>query len=396
MRKLAYLITTALYTAFITIGLGSCSHEKNELVHDHAHEHGHDHGHAEEHAHGHEKEHEHGGSDEIILAPALAEKMGVKTEKIEPRRLASAVAVSGKIYGATSSSGAIVSPTRGIFTFTGDIAVGKHVTKGQTVGKVNSANVAGGDANAAALAALNNAKRELERLTPLYEKKLITAEKYNAALADFEAAKAAYSPAAATGIVKSPISGVITDVIARQGEYVEAGSLVAQVSDAAKLTLTVDVPERYAGFLKELSGVRILTADGTTLTLDERDVKTRSLANNVSVTPGYIPVSFNFDNDSRIISGSIVEAYLLGESGKPGIVIPLSAVTEQQGNYFAYVKVDEEGYMKMPIKLGENDGKYVEVESGLKAGEELVVDGVTALRMAETSGAVPEGHTHSH
>ena len=36
------------------------------------------------------------------------------------------------------------------------------------------------------------------------------------------------------------------------------------------------------------------------------------------------------------------------------------------------------------------------IASGLKGGERVVTRGVTAVRLAETSGVVPEGHSHNH
>lgn len=36
------------------------------------------------------------------------------------------------------------------------------------------------------------------------------------------------------------------------------------------------------------------------------------------------------------------------------------------------------------------------MSSGLKTGDELVTEGATVVKMAESSGAVPEGHSHNH
>ncbi len=36
----------------------------------------------------------------------------------------------------------------------------------------------------------------------------------------------------------------------------------------------------------------------------------------------------------------------------------------------------------------------IEIKSGLKPGDEVVTEGTTFVRLAETSGVVPEGHKH--
>lgn len=385
----------------MSVGVVGCSHEKNELAHDHAHEHGHDeHEHDHEHEHEHEghEGHNHGAGNEIILEPALAEKMGVVTAKVAPEAFSDALQVTGVVTGSPSSSGMISAPTAGIFTFSKGITVGSAVRKGQQIGRVTATAVSGGDANAAALANLNSAKRELDRLKPLYEKQLVTADKYNAALAAYESARAAYSPSAATGSVKAQSSGTITEILVGEGQYVDIGTEIARLSDGSSLTLTAQVPDRYAGVVGTLTDARIKT-NGSPEVIDLKSLGGRRVAasGTVSTRPGYIPVVFTFNNPGKAVtSGSVVEVYLLGTQRPDVVAVPVSAITEQQGNYFVYVKVDDEGYLKSPVTLGGRDGKSVEILSGLHPGDEIVVEGVTALRLAETSGAVPEGHSHSH
>ena len=51
--------------------------------------------------------------------------------------------------------------------------------------------------------------------------------------------------------------------------------------------------------------------------------------------------------------------------------------------------------MKNPVTLGMNDGKQVEVLSGIKEGDDLVTTGAIMIKMASNAGAVP-GHDHNH
>jgi membrane fusion protein, heavy metal efflux system len=50
---------------------------------------------------------------------------------------------------------------------------------------------------------------------------------------------------------------------------------------------------------------------------------------------------------------------------------------------------------KEKSNLGGNDGKIVQVISGLKEGERVVTKGAYAIKLASASGAIPE-HGHSH
>ena len=183
MRKTIHFVIALLYLGMMGLSGGSCAREKNELVHDHAHEHGHghDHGHEdhdheghdhdhEDHDHDHEghEGHDHGSGDEIVLEPEKAARFGVKTMKAEATGMNDVIKVTGVVSGSAASVGSFSAPTSGVFTFASDIAVGSRVSKGQLIGMVKSTAVTGGDQNAAARATLEAAKRELDRLKPLY------------------------------------------------------------------------------------------------------------------------------------------------------------------------------------------------------------------------------------
>ena len=381
-------VVTAYFFMMVT---ASCSHENNELAHHH---------HEDEHEHGHEHEHEghdENAGEEIILEPEKAERMGVKTLVVEPGAFCDVINATGVLSASTSTSGTASSPTSGILTLADGVAIGTEVRKGQVIGRVDASGVVGGDSNAASLAALNAAKYEVERLKPLYEQQLVTAEKYNEALAALKIAQASYSPAAATGTVTAPLGGIITELNVSQGQYVGPGDIVARISDGSQIVLTADVPDKYASQMENIANVNIRrTGDDAAVDLAQFGLKRISGASMPSTKPGYVTAVFTFENNAGFIPGSIVEVYLLGNECEDVVSVPLSAITEQQGQHFVYVRLDEEGYMKSPVSLGRRDGQRVEILSGVHSGDEIVVEGVTALRLAETSGNVPEGHTHSH
>ena len=59
------------------------------------------------------------------------------------------------------------------------------------------------------------------------------------------------------------------------------------------------------------------------------------------------------------------------------------------------MKVDDEGYVKRQVKIGESDGERVEILSGLSAGENVVTEGAVHVRLASATAAIP-AHTHNH
>lgn len=366
--------------------------------HNHSHEAGHSHSH-EGHTHaGEEAVEAPGGHDEgeIVLMPDMARRFGVEVDTLAAAPMVSSVRATGVVLDAADGSAVVSAPAAGIVRFAKGISPGAVVRAGSTVAMLDTRGVAGGDANAAANAALDAARREYERLEPLHADRLVTDDVYNAARAAYESARAAYSSSAAGGRVAAPITGTLTSLSVAQGQYVEAGAPIAVMSAATRLLLRVDVPERLRSRIAAADGVNIrVPGSEEIVTLAARRVASAPAVS--ASMPGYVPVYFEFDNDGSVAPGSALDAWLTSAgSGEAVLSVPRTAIAEQQGGYFVYVRTGDETYEKLPVRLGASDGMRVVIASGLKGGERVVTRGVTAVRLAETSGVVPEGHSHNH
>ncbi len=406
----SYYIMSRLYIFLLSAALclyfsGCGSNNKDELSHHHNHQtssHDHEHDHEHEHEHEHKAEKNDEGKtdshDEITLSPEMAERFGVATETVVVSPFYDALKVSGEILPSPTDAAVLVAPTAGIVHFSRGIEPGSKITAGTAIAHVSASEVTGGDRDKAARAALDAAKRELDRITPLYDERLVTASEYNAALRDYETAKAAYSPSASAGTIKSPISGIITSIDVRQGQYVEAGAQIASVSSSVRLTLRADVPQRYFSRVPSFADALVsLPYSDETVALGEIGGRRTATADNVtSSTPGYIPVYFSFDNNGQFLPGAGVDVYLRSADADELISVPLSALSEQQGQFYVFVRLDDECYRKTLVTTGRNNGERIEIKSGLKPGENVVVAGTTTVRISEASGTVPEGHSHNH
>ena len=97
-----------------------------------------------------------------------------------------------------------------------------------------------------------------------------------------------------------------------------------------------------------------------------------------------------------ILSGAFVEVYLLSAPIEKALVLPITSLTEEQGAYFVYIQLDEDGYKKQEVQIGANNGKDVQILSGIKAGDRVVTEGAYQIKLAANSNIIPEGHSHSH
>lgn len=402
--KIFPLLPLALAAAAMCFTGGCKKADNSELAHhhhdhegheDHDHE-GHDHEHeGHDHEHGGE-EHENHGDGVITLSPEQAELFNVTASPAQMMSIGNVIKVGGTLTASTDGNAIVSAPIAGVVTYTAGINVGSEVRAGSTVATVKAGVVSGSGANDVAKAELEAARAELDRLKPLYEKRLVTQARYNEAVAVYERARAAYSAPAAGGRAASPISGVIVSVDAASGAFVEAGAPLATVASASGLTLRADLPVRYSSSLADIVDARIVDpSNGHSITISSAGG--RRLGNSqAAASAGYIPVTFSVPNDGSLVPGTAVEVYLIGKGDKPELTVPASAVYEQQGDYCVFVKLDEDCYRKMPVTVGASDGKNIVILSGLHEGDLVIDNGVTTVRLAGASGAVPAGHSHSH
>ena len=196
--------------------------------------------------------------------------------------------------------------------------------------------------------------------------------------------------------VKSPIKGYIKNILVSEGQYVEVGQPIASVSQNRKLILKAEVAQKYFSKLNSISSANFKTAyDDKIYSTDSLNGKLISYGKNANNNAYYIPVNFEIDNKGEIIPGSFIEIFLKTTVIKDALVIPYSALIEEQGNYYAFVQTSGEGFQKRELELGVNDGIYVQVLSGIKENERVVIKGAYQIKLATMSGKMP-AHGHEH
>ena len=160
--------------------------------------------------------------------------------------------------------------------------------------------------------------------------------------------------------------------------------------------LRAEVSEKYYPYLSSIRSANFRTPyDDVTYRLEELHGRLLSTGKSSDANAFYIPVTFEFDKKGAIIPGSFVEIYLLTTPIEGVISVPASALIEEQGIYSVFVKEHEEAYRKVPVTLGADNGKEVQILSGLNAGDEVVTEGAYQIKLASASNAIP-AHTHNH
>lgn len=414
MKKFIFMGALGLFL------LGSCNsksghdHEghdhETEVAHDHDHEgHNHDHeghDHASEGA-GHEG-HNHATealaashSDEIILTPEKAKAAGVASEIIQPKPFRQVIVTSGQVQAAQGDESVVVANVAGVVSFSRPVTDGMSIGKGASILNISAENMPDGDPVKRARIAYETAKQEYGRAARLVESQIVSQKEFNTIKENYENARLAYEAIAKnqtkTGVsITAPLGGYIKNTLVQEGDYVTVGQPLVSITQNRRLFLRADVSEKYYGYLHGIQSANFKTPyNNKVYELSELKGRLLSYGKASGGTSFYVPVTFEFDNKGNVIPGSYVEVYLLSGEMPDVLALPVSALTEEQGAYFIYLQLDEEGYKKQEVTLGANNGKEVQILTGLKAGDRVVTKGAYQVKLASASNAIP-AHSHEH
>ena len=354
---------------------------------------------ADAHA-GHDHGHEHGSNpDEIILAPEKAKAAGVASMEIQPKAFRQVIKASGEVQSAQGNESTIVANVSGIISFQRSVTEGMQVGKGAALMSISASKLQDGDPAERARIAYESAKADYERASRLVESQIVSQKEFNAIKEKYENAKLAYEAIAKNqtkkGVsVESPMGGYIKNLLVKEGDYVAVGQPLATVTQNNRLFLRADVSERYYKYLNGITSANFKTPyDNQVYELEALNGKLLSYGK--SAGSFYVPVTFSFDNKGDIMPGSFVEIYLLSKPMENTIVLPIEALTEEQGLYFIYIQKCAESYRKQEVKLGASNGKEVQIMSGVTPGDKVVVKGAYHVKLASASNALP-AHSHEH
>lgn len=377
----------------------NCTHN-----HDTAPAHDHDHQHSHGDAHNHGDAHSHGdaaSSDEIVLSKEKAEAAGVKASIIQPTTFNHVIKTSGQVLAAQGNEAVASATAAGIVSFRNQLVEGMNVSKGTPLLSVSATNLADGDPIQRARISYETARKEYERMKPLVESKIVSEKDFIQATQNYENARVSYEAIAKNyssggqGIT-SPMNGYVKSILVKEGDYVELGQPLVSITQNRRLFLRAEVSEKYYSQLRKVSSANFKTPyDNQTYLLNDLNGKLLSYGKSAGDNSFYVPVTFEFDNRGDILPGSFVEIYLLCAPMENVIALPHTALTEEQGNYFVYMKLDDECYTKQPVTLGADNGSHVQILSGVHQGDNIVTEGAYQVKLASAGNALP-AHTHEH
>ncbi len=170
--------------------------------------------------------------------------------------------------------------------------------------------------------------------------------------------------------VTAPLSGVVLAREAAVGSVAGEGATLFEVADLSKLWVDLHVFGNDAQHIRAGSAVEVTRlSDGTVA----RTTLERILPGTASASQSTVARATIANDDGLWRPGSAVQARIRVSEQAAQLVVPLSAVQAMNGIEVVFVR-DGENYTAHEIKLGQRDAHNAEVVSGVKAGDEVVVE----------------------
>ena len=346
------------------------------------------------------------------------------TAAVEERTLRASLVANGILRPRQDGEVRVSAPVSGRLVTSGQSfpRVGMEVTRDQVLAEI--APRLGSEADLASLElavsqaqlGLHHAERELERLEDLYKQGAVPAKRRIEAQHNEAAAQAAFAAAEsrlaqyhgtqrATGgdasgriALRSPIAGTIVQVSGTPGAFLEEGQELFYVIDLNRLWLEVQIPEADIGRVRDTTGAWF-EVDGFDQRFEvdpESGGRVVSLGGVVDPQRRTVPLVLELPNPDRALRvGMFARVRVLTGESRRGVVVPVSAVVDEDGRDVVYVQAGGESFERRFVRLGIRDGEFIQALEGLQPGERVVTTGAYLVRLAAASTSLP-AHGHAH
>jgi RND family efflux transporter MFP subunit len=344
------------------------------------------------------------GGNEIEFLKEQAWNTDFGIQHIQKQDFREVISTSGQIMPANGDENTVVAPFNGIVSLKNILISGKEISKGQALLTLSSKGLVSDNISvkyAQLKTNLEKTKANYERLEGLVVDKIVSQKVFLEAKAEYQQARIAFENIENIGNeqakqIRANQSGYVKNVLVSDGEFVEAGTALFTVAQNRRLILRADVSQNHWHCLPEINEANFYTPyDSEMHNTRELNGKLVSYSRNANNSSWSTPVFFEISNTGHLIPGAFIEVYLLSRPISDVIAIPKTALIEEQGSYYVFVQLDGETYLKREVTTGIDNGRLLEVTSGLEEGDIVVSRGAFQVKLGSMSASLP-AHNHDH
>lgn len=310
-------------------------------------------------------------------APAAAKKGGpvkVKTIIVAPQASERTIETTGNIL---ANEEVVLYPETQGRVVKINFTEGAQINKGDLLIKINDSDL---QAQLRKATATKKLKEDTEkRNKALLEKGAISNEVYDIAATELSSINAdidLLKEQIRKTEIRAPFSGVIGLRSISEGSFVTPTTRIAALQNINQIKVEFAVPEKYASVLKNGNTV-LFKVDGNNT---QHQAKIYGIEPKVDeVTRNVIMRAICANPGQQILPGAFAKVSVISSTNANAFMIPTQAVVPiLKGQKIFLAQGDS--VIERNIKTGIRKDNVIEVTDGLKAGEEVVVEGVMYLR----------------
>ncbi len=187
-------------------------------------------------------------------------------------------------------------------------------------------------------------------------------------------------------VVRAPFDGRVGLRDLSVGALVAPGTEIATLDTIASMTVRFNIPEQRLGEIQPGARIEARTAAYA----DETFIgEVRAIGSRVDPALRTIEIEARLANrDGRLRPGMLLDVTVATRTVTDAVVVPPLAVQVRGDEHFVYRVADGKA-QRAPIRIGQREPERVQIEEGLKAGDEVVVGGVQAVTEGQPVRVVP-------
>jgi Cu(I)/Ag(I) efflux system membrane fusion protein len=170
----------------------------------------------------------------------------------------------------------------------------------------------------------------------------------------------------------APASGVVTELMAREGSTVMAGMLLARINDLSTVWAQAEVPESQAAILREGS---LVTATTPALPGVTFKGTLQALLPEVTALTRTRKARMELANPKgQLVPGMFVQMQLTGPPSGSSLLVPSEALI-RSGQRTLVMVVEGEAFRPVEVQVGMQQNGQSEIMAGLAKGQKVVLSG---------------------
>lgn len=169
----------------------------------------------------------------------------------------------------------------------------------------------------------------------------------------------------------APISGVLTELMVREGMTVMPGATLARINGLSTVWAQAEVPESQSALLRPGAKVqaRSPAAPGTTF-----DGIVQAIVPDVNPATRTLKARVELANaDGRLVPGMFVTMQFMDTRAEKSLLIPTEAVIQTGTRTVVMLAEDNGAFRPVDVEIGIESGGQTEIKRGLQAGQRVVV-----------------------